>query len=125
MKYTPGPWENSTANGRIPIVRRIRRDNGEADTFGSVVQSVSGPMVCRLDFGYGHKNDEANARLIAAAPDLLEACKLALDLFAKGHAIDSFDWGRSILKAENIRELNETPGKLRLAIEKAEGRIEK
>lgn len=55
-----------------------------------------------------------------AEADLLEACKEALALFAKDHAIDRFDWGKSGLRAQDIRELNELPGKLRRAIAKAE-----
>jgi len=43
-----------------------------------------------------------------SAPDLLAACRAALGMFD------------TCLTAENIRELNETPGKVRAAIAKAE-----
>jgi hypothetical protein len=77
MTHTPGPWYIHTLNGRIPIVRRIAMPYGEAPTFGSTIRSQSDAdhHVCVLDFGYGCENDEANARLIAAAPDLLAACE--------------------------------------------------
>ena len=78
--YTPGPWEINTANGRIPVVRRIKMPHQEADTFQSTVQAKTGPMVCRLDFGYGRKTNEADARLIAAAPDLLDALRGILEI---------------------------------------------
>ena len=42
----------------------------------------------------------ANARLIAAAPELLEACKAALGAFEHNHAINWDDLARAIDKAE-------------------------
>jgi len=63
-------------------------------------------------------------RLFAAAPEMLEALKLAYDLFAKDHALSRFNWGASGLRAEDIRELNETPGKILAAIRKAEGELD-
>jgi hypothetical protein len=52
--------------------------------------------------------------------DLLSACKCALALFDKDHALSRFDWGASALRAHDIRELNELPKILRTAIQKAE-----
>jgi hypothetical protein len=43
---------------------------------------------------------EANARLIAAAPDLLAACKLALGAFERNDAIDWNELAGAIAKAE-------------------------
>jgi len=51
--------------------------------------------------------------------ELLAACKAALALFSKNHALDRFDWGKSFLRAEDIRELNELPFQLQKAITKA------
>ena len=68
MKHTPGPWERCAlhvAKGNI-VVASCYKDN---DT--SVMQRPKGNGECL-----------ANARLIAAAPDLLEACKAVL-LWAK------------------------------------------
>ena len=56
--------------------------------------------------------DRSNCRYSA----LESACKLALALFAKDHAIDRFDWGNSCLRAQDIRELNETPLRIREAL---------
>lgn len=50
--------------------------------------------------------------------DVLGDCLL---LFAKDHAIDRFDWGKSFLRAQDIRELNELPGRIRATIQKAAG----
>lgn len=49
--------------------------------------------------------------------DVLKEC---LALFDKDHAIDRFDWAKSALRAQDIRELNELPGKIRAALRKAE-----
>ncbi len=49
--------------------------------------------------GAGLPNDD-NARLIAAAPELLEQCKLALNAFEKNWAINWDDLRRAIAKAE-------------------------
>jgi len=51
--------------------------------------------------------------------DTLKDC---LSLFQKDHALDRFNWGASALRAQDIRELNELPGKIREAIGIAEGR---
>lgn len=57
MKHTPGPW---TTNPRA-ILSRVFADGGLRG--GDDIASVHGA------------NDKANARLIAAAPELLEAVK--------------------------------------------------
>ena len=56
----------------------------------------------------------------AAVDDLLEACKEMLEMFDDGHCMSRFDWGKSFLRAEDIRELNEKPLRARSAIAKAE-----
>jgi hypothetical protein len=89
-KHTPGPWKEAMWSGRVAIIH----DHTDDGTFDVVV-------AC---------NDQAptlaDARLIAAAPDLLAALK-ACEPFCKGH--------------------QETPEKaaryaaVRAAIQKAEG----
>jgi len=63
--HTPGPWQHvpdkwDRSEYRIETVRRWSVD----PTSGIYVASANGP---------------SNARLIAAAPDLLEACKMFVD----------------------------------------------
>ena len=70
-QHTPGPWR--LYQGPLLYV--------EADGhLGPIAELRS-----RLDVGYLHplvaETREANARLIAAAPDLLEACKLIVSAF--------------------------------------------
>jgi hypothetical protein len=58
-KHTPGPW----------VIKEIDRDEGVRVSFGLV------GCGCRV---YGMPEGEANARLIAAAPDLLAALESVL-----------------------------------------------
>jgi hypothetical protein len=48
----------------------------------------------------GDGRERANARLIAAAPELMEACKLALGAFERNNAIDWNILEKAIAKAE-------------------------
>lgn len=72
-KHTPGPWT---------IERRA--DDGHRS--GAQLGIIRGPKKSQwiADVGLLHENDDrggslANAHLIAAAPELLEACIAALD----------------------------------------------
>jgi hypothetical protein len=68
MKHTPGPWELSEAEYKegFGTYRRVE----QVEQFGDVVASVC------IRHAVNHTLDacgDANARLIAAAPELLEA----------------------------------------------------
>jgi hypothetical protein len=79
-EFTAGPWHLRTANGRLPIVREIRRPHGEASHFEASVgtgNTLSGPIVAKLDFGYGYKGMEENAQLLASAWAQREALRRA------------------------------------------------
>lgn len=76
MAHTPGPW-------RVDIDPRPGMEwNREV--------VADGLTICFM----AHSNlraperDEANACLVAAAPDLLAACRLALDAFERNDCID-------------------------------------
>ena len=58
-KFTPGPWRNERGSGAYG--RNVTADNGRR-------------IVCETICS----DHDANARLIAAAPDLLAACEAAL-----------------------------------------------
>ena len=75
-KHTPGPWETKD---------------------GQEVMAESG-MRLIAQCHAGHREERgANARLIAAAPDLLEACKKAFDNIANMDAPQSLqDKGRKL-----------------------------
>jgi hypothetical protein len=76
-KHTPGPWEvDSNAQGEL------------------LVMSRDGAAIAVVPVGaYGRsERSQPNARLIAAAPELLEALRhvmQALDLVTPGRAADS------------------------------------
>jgi len=68
LEHTPGPWTAHTHEPEENIAHRVT---------SGVHQSVP---VCQT--GRWDQASAADARLIAAAPDLLEACQ-ALNLFAR------------------------------------------
>lgn len=121
-KHTPGPWSTP----------HLACEDVKCDCAYVLSEGYAG-AICTIEVGDGKRvsdggNDcppleeaKANARLIAAAPDLLEACRTALALFADDHALSRFDWGKAFLRAEDIRELNELPGLLKKLIAKVEG----
>jgi len=83
---TPGPWTINEWSGDFQI-------------------GPGAELVCEVPKGHGSQRleAEANARLIAAAPDLLEACKrIAVDGF--GVPIGDLEFLRAaIAKAEGQR----------------------
>lgn len=98
VSYTPGPWRFGTPEGkgfeqRIPIHRAGTETNGVV---------YAGPHAyVRVTHVTGEAFDlaEANARLIAASPDLLEACRHALENM-RGSAGDHQRLQHAIDKAE-------------------------
>lgn len=79
-KHTPGPWELAWDEGTWIQT--------EGDPYGHGVMHVAdargwghltGTNSCNMDDDTAFAIQCANARLIAAAPDLLAACEAALD----------------------------------------------
>jgi len=60
MKHTPGPWNNVTYNN---------------ESHPTIIGPNGDECIALID---GNEDNEANARLIAAAPDLYFACRAAL-----------------------------------------------
>jgi hypothetical protein len=92
MAHTSGPWKHAVEGNNITI--GLRNDTWNKDLIALVVaRTVGNSEMC-----------QDNARLIAAAPDLLEACAQAelMLIHAGGYA--------------------DTIAKIRSAISKAEGR---
>lgn len=127
-KHTETPWE----------IQRLNHADGELwlqighNGYGPITEIVGGCVgkpsqwqpVSEFKYLHDDKLAEANAQHIVKCVNshegLVEACKAALAMFDKGHAIDRFDWGGSFLSAANIRELNEVPFQLAKAIKAAE-----
>lgn len=111
--HTPGPWFLETLDGRLPAVRRIKMPHGEAPTYTATVRAQNREHVCKLDFGYGKVYDLHNARVLAAAPELLDALKRFVG--AEERTIARFT-------TAEIDELEIALRQARSAISKAEGR---
>ena len=78
LKYTPGPWNARKGAGWI-VVREhavARREAAIVVGMTPSISLVSDPTSPWFEEG----ESEANARLIAAAPDLLEALKALVDI---------------------------------------------
>lgn len=78
-KHTPGPWTLETVKTAVGICHKIGTfpQRGVRETTSACIY---GDNIAIEDDKYGGIASElmANARLIAAAPDLLAACKEAL-----------------------------------------------
>lgn len=84
MKHTPGPWTFDKKS----VVKRVFSD------YGGGLRNL-GTHICTLADG----PDIANARLIAAAPELLEALEDAVSVLVKEYGFEARD-------SEYIKELN-------------------
>lgn len=104
-KHTPGPWgiNNTIMVSASPV---ILPSSVVAHRYGST------DTICKFSFMTRKPHDEerANARLIAAAPDLLDALRLLLD----GLETYAPEFMHGLPKADYIRAA-------RAAIAKAEG----
>jgi hypothetical protein len=94
MKHTPGPWNVRKTATTIRIV-------------GPNIRAVNNKTVANVRLRDGSYHD---ARLIAAAPELLEALKLANEML-----------NHLYKKTNDDAPDNVDHGKVRLAIAKAEG----
>lgn len=93
MKHTKGPWHICEVTGRY--LRYIRDEKGFCVAEAIKPQNSSASYI----------DIDANAHLIAAAPDLLAICEEIID----------------VLKWRPIDRSPETLGRLRAAIAKAKG----
>lgn len=74
-KHTPGPWHVILSDNATP---HVTHEHGSDFTDISDVSSRVCVMPAEITYGY---NSLANARLIAAAPELLEALEEMLHSF--------------------------------------------
>lgn len=123
-QHTPGPWEivahhtcgYGVCSEHGLAKRRPYSVRGQKTTDARGVEYTFDPAQIMGDGQYNRGVALANARLIAAAPDLLAACEEALDaaLFATG----DLGAGDYALAAEKVAEICMA---LRPAIAKATG----
>lgn len=105
QKHTPGPWK---LDGRWVT---------DAAT-GCVTVAELPVIPAYSEIDAGDYQNEANARLIAAAPDLLEACKVALTVVKESVERLRADWPDSYSDGDEYATLQ----KLQSAIAHAEGK---
>ncbi len=105
-KHTPGPWEiERYSEGLIQIVGNIRAVSEHEEHVTTVVEAVT-------------RGDEANAKLIVAAPDLLEACQAFSRLH--GRLWDVVEpSGSGFLSPESVKEYDAIHELMNAAIAKA------
>ncbi|WP_105739368.1 hypothetical protein [Cronobacter dublinensis] len=88
FKGTLGPWAASTSDRSIgPICR------DDDQSYGMILP------VAWVEFDGEPGIHHANARLIAAAPDLLEALQLSVDAMKEGRYVSYPEWHGVINKA--------------------------
>ena len=98
--HTPGPWMAAAAPSSIvgwPVVGRMGRSICNV----SWMPKKAYPDVSDADYAAFNAECEANARLIAAAPELLEFAKWVADRGGDNNCMDIFKRARSLIaKAE-------------------------
>ena len=105
-KHTPGQWHIGSGNGEGSIFA----DNGRTrfEIGGTTLYPI-----CQVNRKWEDEEDEANARLIAAAPELLQAI---LDLFRECAIVHKY-WG----DGANTKEADAAIKRAKDAIAKATG----
>lgn len=87
-RHTPGPWKSRVVNGKRCVVQ-------------SGSQCLLPGCVAVIDTDGDHPTAQADAQLIAAAPDLLNACKAMLRAF--GNCGSPLQQNAADLAAQAIR----------------------
>ncbi len=82
QKHTPGPWR--TLAPKIPEMG-TRGDTGIIADDGGMIGETWGLCPGPVPGGIGRADAEANARLIAAAPDMLEALRATFAAYQGPH----------------------------------------
>lgn len=111
--HSPGPWKVATK----AVPANINGWKRSFISIGSLVKASE--MTALVPAGHG-ENGEANARLIAAAPELLEACLAAYDALDNVYDVDAPTPGH--YKEHPFSGAGAVLSRLIRAIKKAEGR---
>jgi len=103
-QHTPGPWTITDRLGLYkPLNRAFIRESANGD-HGTVIAEIFPHKPGRADRAAVNPDErEANARLIAAGPELLEAAKEAMNFITVGCKMHSYvvtQLGAAIAKAE-------------------------
>ena len=84
-KYTPGPWAYKVTKEMISIESKHPTE-----------KQISNEDISIAGIWSLGKSDKANAKLIAAAPELLEALKEVIAISDRDHS--AWDYAKSIIK---------------------------
>ena len=82
-EHTPGPWAISQSPEIFAndlVIYRLHPDGGK----GHIVTSLCDPAKYKNCTNFTPDEQKANARLIAAAPKLLAACRMVVDRWERG-----------------------------------------
>ena len=95
-KHTPGPWVLTISSGMVEDTKHTIAEIGTTGKYrGAVTRMQSAEHID----GIGRDELIANARLIAAAPDMLEALKLCANYIANTES----ELGITLPCGENVR----------------------
>jgi len=111
-KHTPGPWIGAGPSFGDPLPRYTTEIVTEWED-----EDDQRPVICTLPFRHYDHENEANARLIAAAPELLEALELAEKKLVRLHISLSLNEKAGMRSADKDPAIQE----IRAAIAKAKG----
>jgi hypothetical protein len=92
LKHTPGPWFLTT--------NTLETASDVAASIYGPLKNGGAPFICDVSKSAGEEAALYNARLMAAAPDLLNACIAALEAM-KVHKIGDWTTGDLLIKAIN------------------------
>lgn len=110
MGHTPGPWDAWHMNGagwQIGTEDQVLRvKKGDFGSYGNIA-SLAWTSGLGSRPGW-QEREEANARLLAAAPDLLEALEAARAALA--HDVPNSCWATGPLTGDLIEDLVVCPG---------------
>lgn len=106
-KHTPGPW--------VAHVSKVDEDSGNEVM---LIRSVD-PLRGIASFEVLDEEDEANGRLIAAAPELLEALKLLQAIMSDSEGVAGYHRNGAVMSWGESEDLN--PEIITALIKKAEG----
>jgi hypothetical protein len=95
-KFTPGPWYVGAMNDALFVIDQPPRPSTDHPNHKAKTQSIAIVTVKRDLHAY-----EANANLMAAAPELYDACRAALSMVETDQGPPNWDLLRAALaKAE-------------------------
>lgn len=111
-KYTPRPWH---------ITHPYTREVKGVDVTDKAVGICTSHFIAEI--GWNDKEDEANAHLIAAAPELLEVCKIVTEQLRRiGAAIDDENPELSQNMLDALQDIEFNISEAEEAINKAKGK---